>query len=103
MTCNDCKHFNYCTRKNDYLYYHKAVCDFFTDKQSRVIPCKIGDEVWAFRNCVGTKIIRKAHVSEMYFVGEEMKLCIVAKGVGRGEWMKTVFPSYEEAQKRLDK
>lgn len=64
------------------------------------IPCSIGDTVWAIRNYCGTNKIVPGTVSEMYFI-ETMKLVIVVKHVTRGTWMKEVFPSYEEAKKRL--
>lgn len=65
------------------------------------VPCNIGDTVWAIRNYGGGKVIRSGKVSEMYFAGEYMKLCIVAKGISRGVWGKEIFGSYEEAQKAL--
>jgi hypothetical protein len=40
-------------------------------------------------------------VSEIYFVGEQMKLCIVVHNIARGAWMKEVFPTQEDAEKRL--
>lgn len=43
---------------------------------TREIPCKIGDDVFAIQNFKGTKHIMKGKVSEMFFVGEEMDLCI---------------------------
>ena len=69
----------------------------------RYIPCNIGDTVWAIRRYGGVKYVRKTKVSEMYFVGEQMKLCIVAKGVSRGSWGETIFPSYEEAERSLNR
>lgn len=40
-------------------------------------------------------------VSEMYYVGKEMQLCIVVKNISRGQWGKDVFPTYEKAIKKL--
>ena len=65
------------------------------------IPCKIGDTVYAIRNYGGIKRVMPGKVSEMYFIGEEMRLCIVVKSIARGLWMEHVFPTYEEAEKRL--
>ena len=65
------------------------------------IPCKIGDIVWAIRNYHSTKKIMPGKVSEMYFIGKEMRLCIVVKNISRGTWGKDIFGSYEEAEKRL--
>lgn len=64
---------------------------------TRQIPCNIGDDVFAIRNCKGTKHILKGKVSEMFFIGEEMKLCIVVHHIRRGTWGKDVFGTYEEA------
>jgi hypothetical protein len=66
------------------------------------IPCRIGDTVWAIRNYHSTKKIMSGKVSEMYFVGEEMKLCIVVHNIARGTWGKDVFSTYEEARKALE-
>lgn len=65
-----------------------------------IIPCKIGDTVWAIRNYKGVKQVLKGRVSEMYFI-EGMRLCIVAKNISRGEWGKVIFPTLEEAEKAL--
>ena len=65
------------------------------------IPCSIGDEVYAIGNNFGRKRVRKGKVYEMFFI-EGMKLCIAVRGVARGEWGKTVFPTFEEAQKHLE-
>lgn len=65
------------------------------------IPCKIGDTVWAIRNYHSTKKVMSGKVSEMYFVGEEMKLCIVVHNIARGVWMEDIFPTKEDAEERL--
>ena len=65
------------------------------------IPCKIGDTVYAIRNHRGIYKIRSGKVSQMFYVGEEMRLCIVVDKVARGSWGKAIFPSYEEAEKYL--
>lgn len=65
------------------------------------IPCKIGDTVYAIRNYGGIKRVMTGKVSEMYFSGEEMRLCIVVKCIARGLWMKDVFPTYEDAERKL--
>jgi hypothetical protein len=53
--------------------------------------------VWTIRNYSGNKKIMPGKVSEMFFVGAEMRLCIVVKGVSRGYWGKTIFGSESEA------
>ena len=65
------------------------------------IPCKIGDEVYVHRSYNGNKRVVKGTVSQMYFIGEEMRLAIVVKGFARGEWGKNVFGTEEEAQEAL--
>lgn len=67
------------------------------------IPCKIGDTVWAIRNYHSTKKVMSGKVSEMYFVGKEMKLCIVVHNIARGTWMRDIFPTKEEAEERLNR
>ena len=65
-------------------------------------PCRIGDTVYAIRNHNGTDVIRSGVVSEMFYVGEQMDLCIVVAHVCRGRWGKNVFPSYDDAHKYLE-
>jgi hypothetical protein len=67
------------------------------------IPCKIGDTVYAIRNYHSVKKGMCGKVSEMYYVGKEMQLCIVVKNIARGQWGKEVFPTYEEAMEKLKK
>lgn len=61
------------------------------------IPCRIGDNVWAIRYYHNIKKAVCGKVSEMYFVGPEMRLCIVVHGVSRGYWGNTIFGSESEA------
>ena len=70
-------------------------------QKAEIPPCKIGDTVYAVRTYYGTKKVMAGKVSEMFFVGKEMTLCIVVKGISRGQWLKDVFPSYEEAERSM--
>lgn len=64
-----------------------------------VLPCKIGDTVWGIRKLTGGHLRAfQSTVSEMQFVGSEMRLSITARGVCRGEWGKTIFATQEEAE-----
>ena len=65
-------------------------------------PCKIGDLVWCIRYFHRKKQPKQGIVSDMYFT-KDMKLHIVVKYVGRGEWGKKVFATYEEAQAAIEK
>jgi hypothetical protein len=60
-------------------------------------PCKIGDTVWCIRPYKGIKRPQKGIVSEMFFMGESMELCIVVKKTGRGKWGEKIFPTEEAA------
>lgn len=64
------------------------------------VPCKIGDFVWAIRNYRGVPHPQEGKVSEMFFT-RDMKLRIVVGHIVRGEWGKTVFGSYEDAEKAI--
>ena len=68
----------------------------------REIPCEIGDCVFAIQNFKGTKHIMKGKVSEMFFVGEKMDLCIVVHHIRRGCWGKDIFDTYEKAEEYLN-
>ena len=65
-----------------------------------VLPCKIGDTVWAIRDFKGIKHPQEGIVSDMYFT-KDMSLHIVVKYVARGEFGKTVFLTEEEAKAAL--
>ena len=65
-----------------------------------VLPCKIGNRVWAIRNFKGVKQPQDGIVSEMFFTND-MKLQIVVKYVARGEWGKTIFATRGDAEKAL--
>lgn len=68
------------------------------------LPCKVGDEVWAIKTYrYDKKIPHKGVVSEMYFIDKSMRLCIVVKGITRGEWGKKVFATKEDAERSLKK
>lgn len=79
------------------------VCEALNEHHEKTmeIPCSIGDTVWAVRNYHSVKKVTSGKVSEMYFVGKEMKLCIVVHNIARGTWMNDVFPTQELAEKRL--
>ena len=69
------------------------------------LPCEVGDVMWGIRTYGGKYVQKKkrpecAKVTEMYF-GEGMRLCIVLKGLCRGEYGVTVFGSREEAEAAL--
>lgn len=65
-----------------------------------VLPCKLGDVVWAIRSYKGIKRPQKNVVSEMFF-RKNMELIIVVSHVARGLWGETVFATKEDAEKAL--
>ena len=67
-----------------------------------VLPCKVGDAVWAIRSYQGHKHPQKGFVKEMYFL-PDMTLHIVVKHIARGEFGKAVFFTREEAEAALAK
>jgi hypothetical protein len=66
------------------------------------LPCCIGDEVWGIRTWRTYHLPTKGIVSEMYFVGREMQLCVVVKNIVHGIWGVTVFATEEEAIKKAE-
>lgn len=66
------------------------------------IPCKIGDKVWGIAKYSGSLTLkaRRSTVSSMYFL-DNMRLCIVAKCIARGEWGKDIFATKEEAEAEI--
>lgn len=66
------------------------------------LPCKLGDEVWALKRCNHGYIPYQTIVSQMYFC-DDMRLCIVAKNIARGEWGKVVFATKAEALAEMER
>lgn len=66
------------------------------------LPCKIGDTVWCIRNFHGHKHPQEGIVSEMLFT-KEMKLQIVVKYVGCGQWGQKIFLTREAAEAAINK
>lgn len=64
------------------------------------VPCKIGDHVWCIRRFHGVVKPMLGEVTQMYF-SNDMKIIIVVKYIGAGEWGKRIFPTYEAAMEAL--
>lgn len=79
----------------------KPVIDQIPTVNAIELPCKIGDTAWAIRNHTGHLHPHRGIVSDMYFV-KGMKLCVVVHGIARGEWGKTIFGTYEEAERAIE-
>lgn len=69
-----------------------------------VLPCKIGDTVWAVRHYYGKTVIKQCVVSEMAYL-EDMRLAIAVKADRkysvRGFWGKDIFATREECEAAL--
>lgn len=68
-----------------------------------MLPCKIGDVVWGIKKCCSSFKVIEGHVSQMFFVDEDMRLCICVDRACRGEWGKRVFATKEEAEEAVRK
>ena len=66
------------------------------------IPCKIGNEVWGIKKFNHGVKVCKGTVYQMYII-EDMKLSIVVRGVGCGEWGRNLFATKEEAEEKIRK
>lgn len=67
------------------------------------IPCKLGDEMWGIRYCgYGKYKVYKGKVSEVFF-GEDYHLCVVLKGICRGEVGRRIFHTQEEAYNAMER
>lgn len=69
-----------------------------TERKAIVLPCRIGDRVWAIRNYKGTKRATEGIVSEMFYTAN-MELCIVVKSVARGKWDTSGKGYYSQANR----
>lgn len=84
----------------------EAVADYLLDSGVIVLPCRIGDTVWAARIYYGKRVVKRGIVSEMGFT-ESMKLVITVKFenryITRGLWGKDIFGSYEECVAEVER
>lgn len=76
------------------------IADYLLANGGIVLPCKVGDRVWAIRKYKGVSHPQESVVSDMYFT-RNMELMIVVKYVARGIWGKTVFRTKQEAERAL--
>lgn len=80
--------------------FQKKIAADQTGGETIVLPCRIGDTVWAIRSFHGVKHPQQGVVSDMFFLSN-MELQIVVKYVARGVWGKTVFATKEDAEKAI--
>lgn len=81
---------------------HDVLCREAYDLIQRLLPCKVGDEVWAIRTFNnGRQVPQKGKVSEIYFIDESMRPCIVVKGITRGFFGDKIFATEEDAYGKL--
>lgn len=65
------------------------------------IPCKIGDTAWGLcKRCGATRAV-PGKISEIFFIGSAMQVCIVVSHVVRGTWGVNVFATEKEAQEAI--
>ena len=69
-------------------------------QEAVIVPCKIGEFVWAIRNYQGVPHPQQGKVSEM-FITKETKLMIVVSHIARGYWGETIFATYDEARRAI--
>ena len=72
-----------------------------TERKAIVLPCRIGDRVWAIKNYKGTKRATEGIVSEMFFT-DKMELVIVVKSVVRGKWGVKIFATREACERAIN-
>ena len=86
--------------KNFQRTFIEKITDHLIANGVTVLPCKIGDTVWAVRSHFGKQSIRQYVVTEMAYL-EDMRLCVALKMPkynARGVWGETVFATMEEAE-----
>lgn len=76
------------------------VADHLLSNEVVVLPCKIGDMVWAVRSFRGGPKVKAGIVHQMWFTGD-MKLIVDVKNTVRGIWGVDVFATKQEAYRRL--
>lgn len=85
----------------DYDAYEVAYKNGYRKAIEDVSACRIGQTAWGFGVYGGRKHIKSGEISEVYFMGEEMRLCAAIKGLSRGVWGKDIFATREEAERAL--
>lgn len=81
-----------------------CLANYLIDNGITVLPCKIGDTVWAVRYYGKTPVIKQCVVSEMAYL-EDMRLAIAVKADRkysvRGFWGVNIFATREECKAAL--
>ena len=67
-----------------------------------VLPCKVGDKVWALRRYCDSTIACEGIVLKMRYTSV-MRLVIIVQNVARGYWGEKIFPTREAAEAALKK
>ena len=86
--------------KNNDIPTPEEMAIYMQLKGVRVLPCMIGDRVWAKRNYKGTATATAGVVSEMFYTNK-MELVIVVKSVARGKWGERVFATQAECERAI--
>ena len=82
--------------------FRNGYAEGFADARKALLPCKIGDKVYAIRNYSGQRLIRHGRVSQMYY-NSNMNLVIVMHQIIRGLWGETIFGTEKDARAVLQK
>jgi hypothetical protein len=82
------------------------LADYLIANGVTLLPCKIGDTVWAVRHYYGKRVIKQCVVSEMAYL-EDMRLAIAVKADRkysvRGFWGKDIFATRDECVAEVER
>ena len=84
----------------DSKQYIESLTNHLIEHGVFVCPFKIGDIAWILRDYKGHYIPQQGIVSEIRF-SDDMRLMVTIKHIGRGEFGKKVFTTFEEAKESL--
>lgn len=77
--------------------FEKAIEALRAQKNTYVIPCKVGDTAFGIKRVGrGFKIV-SGRISEIFFF-DRMEMGVVMKGICRGKWNENIFATKEEAE-----
>lgn len=87
-------------QKNNDIPTPEEMATYLIEHNVTILPCRIGDKVWAIRKYNGVPHAREGIVGDMSYTND-MRLSISVRGVARGLWGEKVFATQEDCERAI--
>lgn len=89
-------------QKNNDIPTPEEMATYLIEHNVTILPCEIGDKVWAIRKYNGVPHAREGIVGDMSYL-HDMRLSISVRGVSRGVWGEKVFATREDCERAIER